>query len=55
MPITTAKTGRHAAEWTFERDEFDRLYAFDDRTGTGQHRANLIHTFRKHVKARFGK
>jgi hypothetical protein len=51
MPNT--KPGRHAAEWTFLRATEDATDI--PATGTGQHRANLIHTFRKHVKARFGK
>lgn len=54
MSSTTTK-GRHAAEWTPWLAELDKMIAKDGQPSTGQHRANLIHAFRKHLKARFGK
>lgn len=46
-------TGKHAAKWSFEAAIEDAK--FNGIPGTGQHRANLIHAFRKHLTKRFGK
>jgi hypothetical protein len=52
MSPTTSTKARHAAEWTFGRAAEDAV--FPPETGTGQHRANMIDAFRKHLARRFG-
>jgi len=49
----TTSNGRHARAWSFDLAIEDAKQK--GAPGTGQHRANLIHTFRKHLVKRFGK
>lgn len=51
--MSNTSKGRRAAAWSFEKAIADAQQR--GVPGTGQHKANLIHTFRKHLKSRFGK
>jgi hypothetical protein len=48
---TTTSNGRHAEAWSQDRRFLDSI---NDEGSKGQHRANLIDVFRKHLARRFG-